>query len=326
MLPSGIVLTAEWVSSKHRVLSNNIISFAVIIGETILALAAMYFQYIRTFLLVLYAPGLLGLAYFWILPESVRWLYATGRADKAEQILKSTAKANKKEIAQKTLDQIRSKYEVQGTVEIENNNTKVSLLSIFKSKMLILRLISLSFCWLVNVFVYNGLGILSTKLEGDENKYLSFIIVAWAELPSIVVVYFILDRIGRRATLCGSYLISGAAIILSAIVPDSSTSLILIFFLISKCAITSGFMAIYIYTAELWPTSQRQTMMGLCSMVGRIGGMLAPVAVYFVYILPELPSIIFGSAGIFAGILILFSPETLGKKLPDTIEEVKALR
>lgn len=66
-------------------------------------------------------------------------------------------------------------------------------------------------------------------------------------------------------------------------------------------------------------------MLGLCSMVGRIGGMLAPVAILLVDILPALPNMLFGAAGILTGILILFNPETLGKKLPDTIDEAKDL-
>lgn len=50
----------------------------------------------------------------------------------------------------------------------------------------------------------------------------------------------------------------------------------LILFLFGKCAITMSFAVIYVYTAELFPTPLRQTLLGLCSMFGRIGSMIAP--------------------------------------------------
>lgn len=40
---------------------------------------------------------------------------------------------------------------------------------------------------------------------------------------------------------------------------------------------------------------------------------------------PSLPFLLFGGSAIIAGVLVLFGPETFGKKLPDTMEEAKNL-
>lgn len=324
VLPSGIVLGAEWVSSKSRVLSTTIVSFSVISGESIMALTAMYVQNVRTFFLVFCTPGLFVFVYFWLVPESSRWLYATGRVDRAEKIVKKSAVTNRIEIPQKTLDQVRAKYSAVQSIDVDSE-TNVSLASIFKSKPLLLRFIRTSICWIVNAFIYYGIGIMSTRIKGDDNKYFSFIIVTFMSLPGTLCALYLLNRLGRRKTLFAALTTSGVSIILSSLVPDSYKAIILILFLITKCAITCSFMSIYTFTTELWPTSQRQTMLGFCSMVGRIGGMLAPVAILLSDILPALPNMLFGAAGILAGLLILFNPETLGKKLPDTLEEANDL-
>ena len=47
-------------------------------------------------------------------------------------------------------------------------------------------------------------------------------------------------------------------------------------FMIGKFAITISFAVIYVYTAELFPTNVRHSLLGYCSMFGRIGSMLAP--------------------------------------------------
>ena len=43
------------------------------------------------------------------------------------------------------------------------------------------------------------------------------------------------------------------------------------------------------------------------------------------YVWRPLPNVLYGSLGLVAGILALFLPETLGQKLPDTVEEAENL-
>lgn len=50
----------------------------------------------------------------------------------------------------------------------------------------------------------------------------------------------------------------------------------LILILFGKCAITIATTVTYVYTAELFPTPLRQTLVGICSMFGRFGSMIAP--------------------------------------------------
>lgn len=42
----------------------------------------------------LYGPGLIFIVYFWIAPESVRWLISKGRHTEVEKIIKAAAKQN----------------------------------------------------------------------------------------------------------------------------------------------------------------------------------------------------------------------------------------
>ena len=101
---------------------------------------------------------------------------------------------------------------------------------------------------------------------------------------------------------------------------------------------SSGSMAImFVYTAELFPTSVRNTAIGVSSMWGRVGGMLAPqvsrniLAISCtshsqVYLLsrvsPALPMIVMGVVSLAGGLMIfLILPETQGTNLPETMQE-----
>jgi OCT family organic cation transporter-like MFS transporter 4/5 len=47
-------------------------------------------------------------------------------------------------------------------------------------------------------------------------------------------------------------------------------------FMVSKLAIAVAFSIVYMLTTEIFPTQMRATMVSMCSMLGRIGSMLAP--------------------------------------------------
>lgn len=54
-----------------------------------------------------------------------------------------------------------------------------------------------------------------------------------------------------------------------------------------KWCITMSFSTIYIYTAELFPTNLRHSLLGICSMTGRMGSILSPQTPLLVSRLPQ---------------------------------------
>lgn len=95
----------------------------------------------------------------------------------------------------------------------------------------------------------------------------------------------------------------------------------LVLFLLSKLTITMSFGTLYIYTVEIFPTNLRQTLLSACSMIGRVGSMIAPQTPLLSKVWVPLPMLIFGCLGITSGVAILRLPETLNTQLPDTVQD-----
>lgn len=85
--------------------------------------------------------------------------------------------------------------------------------------------------------------------------------------------------------------------------------------------VTASFGVIYIYSAEMLPTLIRSGGVGSMSTFARIGALVAPFVPLLVFIHESFPMFLFGLVSGIAGMLIFFLPETLGSKLPETVEE-----
>lgn len=85
---------------------------------------------------------------------------------------------------------------------------------------------------------------------------------------------------------------------------------------------TAGsFAVIYNYTAELFPTVERNTALGTACMGARLSGGLTPLITLLDSFDMRMPSVIFGVTAATSGLLALVLPETLNRPIPQTLED-----
>lgn len=79
----------------------------------------------------------------------------------------------------------------------------------------------------------------------------------------------------------------------------------------------------FIIPAEMLPTLIRSGGVGTFSTFSRFGALLAPFVPLLKRYFSFLPLLTFGTFAFISGILAIILPETIGQKLPDTIEEAE---
>ncbi|KAF5303512.1 hypothetical protein FQR65_LT08211 [Abscondita terminalis] len=309
------ILGLELVGPEKRGLISLLISAVYPIGGVFVGGMAWIVQSWRTLLKILYPFNFVVILYYWLIPESVRWLLARNEFSKAQNILLKVANVNGRTISEENLKELES---YNSNKEIIETN---SITELFKSVTLMLRIINCSVCWICCIFVYNGLTINSVDIS--ENSYLDFILSLLVEIPGNVAAYVLVDRIGRKLSLTIGFLISAISCIASIFIPDDLYWLVLITYLLGKGGISINILVIYTITSEIFPTSYRNALLASCSMFGRIGSMVAPQMPILESTWKPLPMILFGSAGIIAAFLSLLLPETMNTKLPNTIKEAE---
>lgn len=273
ILSAAFILLMEISVSKHRILGASFISIMFAVGEVLLGIIAYFVRDWRLLFQILYIPTILFISYYWLIPDSVRWLMVKGRNQEAIKILQTIGKINKKKLSKISIEEILNQK-----VEFPLQKCESDFRTFINSSLLT-RLVICMFIWMTNTLVYYGLNLNSMLIEGSQ--HLNFILVCAIEIPAYILNNFLSRKVGRRWTIFASLLICGISVFGSGFLSDSWIKLFL--FLVGKFAIALSFVTTYVFTTELFPTNLRHRCIGICSMFGNVGAMVAPQTTVMVY-------------------------------------------
>ncbi|XP_053376201.1 organic cation transporter protein-like [Mercenaria mercenaria] len=271
--------------------------------------------------LVVSLPSLLAVFYICFMPESLRWLILKNRVEKAEaQISKITA-WNKQAFPHHAWEDVKLQL---GTMA--QDTKQYSMLDLLKTPNLRKRSLVLFYLWFAISIGYYGLTWRLTSLPG--NKYLNFFIAGCVEFVAYTLVIYITKRFGRKKPLLTYFMLASLFMIGAGVVPlalkNVSVYVTSGLAIAGKFAMGGLFSVIFLYTSELYPTIVRNIGMGSCAFWTRVGGVIAPqIIVLDHFSNKSMPLILFGLVTLIGGFLTILLPETLGRKLPDNIDDVE---
>ncbi|KAL0593469.1 Solute carrier family 22 member 13 [Plecturocebus cupreus] len=301
----------EWVgpswTTKAVVLSH--CSFSL--GQMALAGLAYGFRNWRLLQITGAAPGLLLFFYFWVLPESARWLLTQGRIDEAKHLIQKAASVNRRKLSPDLLSQLVP----------EKTGPSGNALDLFRYPQL-RKVTLIIFCvWFVDSVGYYGLSLQVGDFGLD--IYLTQLIFGAVEVPARYSSIFMMERFGRKWSQLGTLVLGGLMCIVIIFIPADLPVVVTVLAVVGKMATSAAFTISYVYSAELFPTILRQTGMGLVGVFSRLGGIITPLMFLLGEYHAAIPMIIYGSLPIVAGLLCTLLPETRGQALKDTIQDVE---
>ena len=189
--------------------------------------------------------------------------------------------------------------------------------------------LTMMLCWPAITLLYVGLSLAADKIQMTDNLYLSYILSSLIEIPAYLLVPLLIDIWGRKPLFLLTQLVPGIACVLAAFLTPGTT-VFTVLTLTAKFGVSAAANLKYLYTAQLYPTSLRNTALGIFATMGELGGMLGPVIGKFLVELGSVselvPLCLFGAFGIAGGLSVLLLPETVGFPLPDTFQDVEQIR
>ncbi len=147
------------------------------------------------------------------------------------------------------------------------------------------------------------------------------LVTSMAQIPGYYLAGSLIERVERK-WLIAAFATCSAVSALGVALADDPTMLLIA----AAClaAFSNGSAAIYYaYTAELYPTAIRTTGMGAASAVGRIGAIVAPIAIGYLYTAIGFTNVFLSLCGalvVAIVVIVVFGQKTRGRSL----EQVEA--
>ncbi|KAM3955691.1 organic cation transporter protein [Aphomia sociella] len=322
---ASMILSLETVSHKRRVVFSCISDLLSNLGGSFFGLIAWKVPYWRNMMRAIYAPLLVMVFYIFLIDEGVRWLLAHNKNDEAVRVLNKVAKINNITLSNNAKDLLtkishqKSKANEKGQI----SKPKSNLLSVLRSKKILLRVVLMAACFFCVIFVYIGTVINSTSLSG--NKYVNFSMMLLVAIPTRVIAAYTLTRFGRKAPICVAYCLCALFFITSAFVPKSAWWASVLLYVMGKMCSSYGLFSVSVVAMEVFPTTSRNSLTNTANTIGRLGSTLAPQAPLLEQYMPGLTSIVFGLVSLGPAMLSLLFPDTSNAELPENVHDAERL-
>uniref|UniRef100_A0A4W3H4Q2 Solute carrier family 22 member 3 n=1 Tax=Callorhinchus milii TaxID=7868 RepID=A0A4W3H4Q2_CALMI len=290
----GYVLITEIVGLEYRRTAGILNQMWFSIGMMILPAVAYFIQDWRNLQLAATIPNFLFLSYYWLIPESPRWMLTRRKNAEAMKVLQTMAKRNGKTLTSSSK-----------SITVEECNKAVgspSFIDLVRTPQMRKQTLILMFNWFASAMIYQGL-IMRLGILGG-NIYLDFFISGAVEIPASVIIVLVIERIGRRLPFAAGGLVAGGSCLIAAFIPKDFLWLKTAIACLGRLGITVTFEMVCFVNTELYPTFLRNFAVSVCSALCDAGGIVAPFILYrLAAIWIEMPLVVFGE---------YFTPSTPG--------------
>ncbi|XP_072942075.1 solute carrier family 22 member 1-like [Epargyreus clarus] len=308
------IMSVELVHKDYRLQQQLYLSIIYATGGVAFAAAGYYVRYWRNFIRAIYAPSILFILIYFVMDESARWLLSKGKKEEATKLLLKIAKMNNVDLDKAALKNIQCEEPI---------TQKSPMMETFRSKIVVRRFLICLIWWISCTFVCFGLIVNVVSLAG--NKYVNIAFMSLSDIPASFAMVYTLKRFNRKKPLLISFLTAGSLCLIQPFIPREHLWLSVGLYFLGRFVSTFTFSTVYMYTSELFPTYSRNSLHALCSGIGRIGSILAPMTPLLTQYAESLPTLLIGSISIFAGLTTLLVPDLADEPLPDNVQQAETI-
>ncbi|XP_062385408.1 solute carrier family 22 member 13 [Sardina pilchardus] len=309
-----IVLATEWIGKNKRAYASCLTQILAGFGQCIQAGIVYFIRDWRIAQFIMGSPIVLVAVYIWFIPESARWLLGQGKTERARKLVLKAAAINKRTIPDRLLEKFKEGKKVE----------KGGIRALLASSVLRKYFFSILVGWCALNLAYYCLSLNVGKF--GLNIFLTQFVFGITEVPAHIICIWLLESVGRKASLIGTLLLGGFICLLILVVPQDEAIAVTALATVGRFLMNGAGTVCNIYVQELFPTSIRQTATGLGATATRVAGMLAPVVNLLAVYHWTIPTLVFSSFALAGGATGFLLPETRRMELPDSTEEAEGKR
>ncbi|XP_055351171.1 beta-alanine transporter-like [Paramacrobiotus metropolitanus] len=315
-------LGLEILSPDYRTKFAVMLSFAYALGACACCGLSFFLRDWRMIILSCSLPVASLFGFWWVMPESPRFLLSQRRFRKVELYFRRAAKWNRVNFEVECREKLCHLFESLSTRDVKAKEKSYSFKHLLICPKLRRRLFVLMYLSGVVAVCYGGLGFYAPQL--GTNPYLNVFLTSLVDLPAALLTQLVADKLGRRLTLLLDFVLGGLACLATLLFPQTEDYYFatLVLFLMARMFAVSSYTVEELVSCENFPTVVRGEGISLTNGVSGIVSNLGPTIVYlFVGNALATPMAWFGGITILASFIVFFIPETVDKPLPETLDD-----
>ena len=318
---SSLVISEEIVSSKRRPLFSSVINTGYGFCGIMYSFIFMYVQNWRyDFYILIGFSLILGVIIWLFIYDSPRSYIENKDMEMTKKILEGIAEFNG--IKEKFLEEINSEENKLLINKAEKKQAeKITIFSSLKYPSLRYKFLILCVLWFGTRSTSNCISLSSKSLPGNYYFNIIFLFIFESVAYNVSGILINIKSLGRKGTLWSHYFIISTIFLLLSFFNFSIPVELFLNFCARFCAAAIE-LVYWTYTLEVYPTPVRSLNFGVNVTFGNIGSILAPMI--YEYMPSWMFLLVFAVLSIFHSILLIFLPETVGKPMAETIDELVA--
>ncbi|KAH8406669.1 hypothetical protein KR222_002332, partial [Zaprionus bogoriensis] len=317
------ILVFEYLSPKRRTLGLNIVlALFYCVGLMISPWLAIWVGSWRHYLWAASLPALGVLCYPCLLFESAEWLLTKRQFERAAECLRRIAKFNKRQVEDKVFDEFIKYYnEKMNEQQKPTSDTFMGMLRTPRLRKFTIIL------FIKSMIITVAFDILSRNMEGmGTSPFKLFSYTGVTYLPAGLTIILFQNYIGRKGMACASLFVGGiitavTGFLVASLNPAEHSVVLALMVGLGRYGAVVAYDAEAQYAAEIIPTSVRGRGMSNIHVVGYAFGFFSSYIIFLGTFYKPLPSLFISFLMFIGAALCLTLPETLKKKLPQTLED-----
>lgn len=175
-------------------------------GHLLLPVFAYFFRDWKYYQIAISIPAIILISYYWVLPESPRWLLTVGKKEHAIKIMEKAAEKNNL-----PTDHIRD--DVDTFIQKNTNDEKQAgnIVDLVRTPIMRVYTICIGFNWLVCGLCFYGVAQYIGQLGG--NIFLNVALSAVIQIPSTFFSIWAVKAWGRKYTLIFGNILAGSCFV-----------------------------------------------------------------------------------------------------------------
>ncbi|EDW68102.1 organic cation transporter protein [Drosophila virilis] len=317
------ILVFEYLSPKRRTLGLNIVlAVFYCVGLMVSPWLAIWVGTWRHYLWAASLPALGVLCYPCLLFESAEWLLTKRQFEKAAACLRRIAKFNGRQVDEYVFDEFIKYYHEK--LNEEQKSTTDTFMGMLRTPRLRKFTIIL---FIKSMIITVAFDILSRNMEGmGTSPFKLFSYTGITYLPAGLTIILFQNFIGRKGMACVSLFV-GAVItaltgyLIASLDPAEHSIVLALMVGLGRYGGVVAYDAEAQYAAEIIPTSVRGRGMSNIHVVGYAFGFFSSYIIFLGTFYKPLPSLFISLLMFIGSALCLTLPETVKKKLPQTLAD-----